>query len=205
MTRKGSKKNVSGSVHGCYGQLKSMVKILLLVLGKLATDLEIENSHSFTFMTNRQKGLMDVVPELFPYSAHRTGVRHLYSNAKTSGVFIGKALKDQLWKAARATYVTRFQSTLDELKLRRPGTKTTPTTSQDTTTQTPSSTSTEPSHPNVFRWIPHPEYLLVKTIVAITYLQVQHQHLLVKTIVTVNHLQGLILDYGGTRILLRTQ
>ncbi|KAK8999546.1 hypothetical protein V6N11_070707 [Hibiscus sabdariffa] len=90
-------------------------------------------------------------------------------------------------------------------KLRRPGTKTTPTTSQDTTTQTPSSTSTEPSHPNVFRWIPHPEYLLVKTIVAITYLQVQHQHLLVKTIVTVNHLQGLILDYGGTRILLRTQ
>ncbi|KAK8659596.1 hypothetical protein V6N13_029795 [Hibiscus sabdariffa] len=83
----------------------------------LATDLEIENSHGFTFMTYRQKGLMDVVPELFPYSAHRTCVRHLYSNAKTSGVFIGKALKDQLWKAARATYVTQFQSTMDELKV----------------------------------------------------------------------------------------
>ncbi|KAK8650684.1 hypothetical protein V6N13_140311 [Hibiscus sabdariffa] len=83
----------------------------------LATDLEIENSHSFTFMTDRQKGLMDAVPELFPYSAHRTCVRHLYSNAKTSGVFIGKALKDQLWKAARVTYVTQFQSAMDELKV----------------------------------------------------------------------------------------
>ncbi|KAK8656526.1 hypothetical protein V6N13_098473 [Hibiscus sabdariffa] len=83
----------------------------------LATDLEIENSHSFTFMTDRQKGLMDAVPELFPYSAHRTCDRHLYSNAKTSGVFIGKALKDQLWKAARATYVTQFQSAMDELKV----------------------------------------------------------------------------------------
>ncbi|KAL4361935.1 hypothetical protein GQ457_04G038610 [Hibiscus cannabinus] len=83
----------------------------------LATDLEIENSHSFTFMTDRQKGLMDAVPELFPYSAHRTCVRHLYSNAKTSWVFTGKALKDQLWKAARATYVTQFQSAMDELKV----------------------------------------------------------------------------------------
>ncbi|KAL4384721.1 hypothetical protein GQ457_15G010570 [Hibiscus cannabinus] len=53
-----------------------------------------------------RSGLIDVVQELFPYSTHRTCVRHLYSNAKTSGVFIGKTLKDQLWKAARATYVT---------------------------------------------------------------------------------------------------
>ncbi|KAK8663051.1 hypothetical protein V6N13_024932 [Hibiscus sabdariffa] len=89
------------------------------LLELLATDLEIENSHNFTFTTDKKKGLMDVVPELFPYSAHRTFVRHLYSNAKTSGVFIGKALKDQLWKAARATYVTQFQSAMDELKLIR--------------------------------------------------------------------------------------
>ncbi|KAK8621106.1 hypothetical protein V6N13_067547 [Hibiscus sabdariffa] len=60
---------------------------------------------------------MDVVPELFHCSTHRTCVRHLYANAKTSGVFIGKTLKDQLWKAARATYVTQFQSAMDELKV----------------------------------------------------------------------------------------
>ncbi|KAL4308667.1 hypothetical protein GQ457_01G023730 [Hibiscus cannabinus] len=45
-----------------------------------------------------------------------SNIRHLYSNAKTSGVFIGKALKDKLWKATRATYVTQFQSAIDELK-----------------------------------------------------------------------------------------
>ncbi|GMI85406.1 hypothetical protein HRI_002209900 [Hibiscus trionum] len=83
----------------------------------LAIDLEIENSSSFTFMSDKHKGLMNVVPELFSYSAHRTCVRHLYSNAKTSGVFIGKAVKDQLWKAAKATYVREFQSVMDELKV----------------------------------------------------------------------------------------
>ncbi|KAK8596887.1 hypothetical protein V6N12_065366 [Hibiscus sabdariffa] len=41
----------------------------------------------------------------------------------------------------------------DEVELRRPGPRTTPT-SQAKTTQTPSSTSTEPTQPNVFRWMP---------------------------------------------------
>ncbi|KAL4377271.1 hypothetical protein GQ457_02G031710 [Hibiscus cannabinus] len=50
------------------------------------------------------EGLMDIVPYLFSYSAHRTCVRHLYTKAKTSRVFIGKALKDQLWKVARASH-----------------------------------------------------------------------------------------------------
>ncbi|KAK8557197.1 hypothetical protein V6N13_013473 [Hibiscus sabdariffa] len=81
----------------------------------LDNDLEINNSNSSTFMTNRQKGLMEVVLEQFPYSEHRTCVRHLYSNSKTNG-FTGKTLKDQLWKAARATYEREFQSAMVELK-----------------------------------------------------------------------------------------
>ncbi|KAK8695947.1 hypothetical protein V6N13_001089 [Hibiscus sabdariffa] len=82
----------------------------------LGNDLEINNSNSFTFMTDRQKGLMVDVLELFPYSEHRTCVRHLYSNSKSNG-FTGKTLKDQLWKAARATYEREFQSSMAELKL----------------------------------------------------------------------------------------
>ncbi|GMI81513.1 hypothetical protein HRI_001820600 [Hibiscus trionum] len=81
----------------------------------LAADLKINNSHMFTFMTDRQKGLMDAVPELFPYAEHRTCVRHLYSNSKTND-FVEKALKDQLWKAARATYVREFESAMSNLK-----------------------------------------------------------------------------------------
>ncbi|KAK8590295.1 hypothetical protein V6N13_057189 [Hibiscus sabdariffa] len=80
----------------------------------LGNDLEINNSNSFTFMTDRQKGLMEAVLEQFPYSEHRTCVRHLYSNSKTNG-FTGKTLKDQLWKAARATYEREFQSAMAEL------------------------------------------------------------------------------------------
>ncbi|KAK8623588.1 hypothetical protein V6N13_118471 [Hibiscus sabdariffa] len=85
---------------------------LLEILGN---DLEINNSNSFTFMTDRQKGLMEAVLEQFPYSEHKTCVRHLYSNSKTNG-FTGKTLKDQLWKAARATYEREFQSAMAELK-----------------------------------------------------------------------------------------
>ncbi|KAK8540802.1 hypothetical protein V6N13_089127 [Hibiscus sabdariffa] len=59
----------------------------------LGNDLEINNSNKFTFMTDRQKGLMEAVLEQFPYSEHRTCVRHLYSNSKTNG-FTGKTLKD---------------------------------------------------------------------------------------------------------------
>ncbi|KAK8705818.1 hypothetical protein V6N13_049407 [Hibiscus sabdariffa] len=69
---------------------------------------------AFTVVEN-QKGLMEAVLEQFPYSEHRTCVRHLYSNSKTNG-FTGKTLKDQLWKAARATYEREFQSAMAELK-----------------------------------------------------------------------------------------
>ncbi|KAK8628189.1 hypothetical protein V6N13_063899 [Hibiscus sabdariffa] len=87
----------------------------------LGNDLEINKSNSFTFMTDRQKlmaqlcspffGLMEVVLVLFPYSEHRTCVRHLYSNPKTN-VFTGKTLKDQLGKTARATYEREFESAM---------------------------------------------------------------------------------------------
>ncbi|KAK8653344.1 hypothetical protein V6N13_127351 [Hibiscus sabdariffa] len=60
-------------------------------------------------------GLIEAVLEQFPYSEHRTCVRHLYSNSKTNG-FTGKTLKDQLWKATRITYEREFQSAMAELK-----------------------------------------------------------------------------------------
>ncbi|KAK8665544.1 hypothetical protein V6N13_005710 [Hibiscus sabdariffa] len=82
----------------------------------LKNDLELNNSHHISFMTDRQKGLMESVMELFPYSEHRTCVRHLYNNFKLAGDHKGKALKDQLWKAARATYVREFEVAMVELE-----------------------------------------------------------------------------------------
>ncbi|KAL4282037.1 hypothetical protein GQ457_03G025760 [Hibiscus cannabinus] len=84
----------------------------------LAKDLELTNSHYVSFMTDKQKGLVEGLPEIFPHSEHRTCVRHLYMNFKLK--FTGKALKDALWKAARATYLREFEVALAELKTLSP-------------------------------------------------------------------------------------
>ncbi|KAK8636569.1 hypothetical protein V6N13_124314 [Hibiscus sabdariffa] len=79
-------------------------------LSLLATDLEIESNHNITFISDKQKGLMEALAEVFPSATHRTCVRHLYNNFK------GKHLKDLLWKAARATYQKEFEDAMAELK-----------------------------------------------------------------------------------------
>ncbi|XP_039032820.1 uncharacterized protein LOC120168023 [Hibiscus syriacus] len=83
----------------------------------LGNDLELNNSHILTFMTDRQKGLVEAVAELFLNVEHRTCVRHLYSNFKSNGHHKGKTLKDQLWMAARATYVREFEYAMEGIKL----------------------------------------------------------------------------------------
>ncbi|KAL4341237.1 hypothetical protein GQ457_08G035830 [Hibiscus cannabinus] len=82
----------------------------------LATDLEIESNHNITFISDKQKGLMEALAEVFPSATHRTCVRHLYNNFKTSVNFKGKHLKDLLWKATRATYQNEFEDAMAELK-----------------------------------------------------------------------------------------
>ncbi|KAH7860533.1 hypothetical protein Vadar_014637 [Vaccinium darrowii] len=57
-------------------------------------DLDIVNSHAWTFMNDKQKGLIDAVSELFPNASHRFCVRHLYNNFK--GNFKGNFKKADL-------------------------------------------------------------------------------------------------------------
>ncbi|GMI76239.1 hypothetical protein HRI_001293200 [Hibiscus trionum] len=82
----------------------------------LEEDLEINNSHHYTFMSDKQKGLIQSISELFPNAERRGCVRHLYSNFKNKKGFTGKALKDALWKAARATYMKEFTDAMHEMK-----------------------------------------------------------------------------------------
>ncbi|KAK8574052.1 hypothetical protein V6N13_097046 [Hibiscus sabdariffa] len=82
----------------------------------LKDDLDIVNSYHISFMSDRQKGLVDAIAELFPHSEHRTCVRHLYTNFKSKDFNKGKHLKDLFWKAARSTIVTDFKDTLEEIK-----------------------------------------------------------------------------------------
>lgn len=93
---------------------KEKKKTWLWFLELLKEDLNVQNTGLYTFMTDKQKGLIDAVAELFPNAAHRFCVRHLYNNFK--GDFKGLVLKEILWKAARASTVPAFQKAMAEMK-----------------------------------------------------------------------------------------
>ena len=67
----------------------------------LKEDLDIVNDSIVTWITDKQKGLIEAVKEEFTGSSHRFCVRHMYNNFKTQ--FKGLVLKQTLWNAARAT------------------------------------------------------------------------------------------------------
>ncbi|XP_022895249.1 uncharacterized protein LOC111409429 [Olea europaea var. sylvestris] len=75
-------------------------------LGLLKDDLHINSSQHWTFISDKQKGLVNAIESLFENSEHRTCVRHLYNNFSASHK--GLALKNCLWDAARATTVLQW-------------------------------------------------------------------------------------------------
>ncbi|KAL4311321.1 hypothetical protein GQ457_01G024400 [Hibiscus cannabinus] len=77
----------------------------------LKNDLQIG---SICFMSDKQKGLVEAIDDIFPNAEVINYVRHLYNNFKE--LHKGKALKDVVWKAARATYSREFEATMDQLK-----------------------------------------------------------------------------------------
>ncbi|KAI5678127.1 hypothetical protein M9H77_09077 [Catharanthus roseus] len=60
------------------------------------------------------KGLQPAVEELIPYSEHRFCARHLHNNL--TRVYPGDAIKDMLWKCAKATYCNKFEAKLKNLR-----------------------------------------------------------------------------------------
>lgn len=81
----------------------------------LAEDIQMENGRNWTVMTDRQKGLSNVIDELFPESEHRFCVRHMYTNFFDKG-FKGKTLKDLLWRAAKSTTVPDFRYWMEQIR-----------------------------------------------------------------------------------------
>ncbi|KAH1033541.1 hypothetical protein J1N35_045715 [Gossypium stocksii] len=87
----------------------------LWFLELLAIDLEIVSSYQISFMSDKQKGLLEAICMLFPNAETRHCVGHLHSNFKKAG-FRTKELKDLLWKAARASTIREFDDAMDELR-----------------------------------------------------------------------------------------
>ncbi|KAK3440773.1 hypothetical protein EUGRSUZ_B01037 [Eucalyptus grandis] len=73
-----------------------------------------ENSKYWTFLCDKQKGLVQALANLMPEVEHRFCLRHLYENFKLH--HRGVELKKLLWKAAMATRVCDFDLAMEELK-----------------------------------------------------------------------------------------
>ncbi|XP_060182953.1 uncharacterized protein LOC132612894 [Lycium barbarum] len=83
-------------------------------LKHLAGDLEIDDQESWTFMSDKQKGLIEAFNEILPYVGHRFCVRHLHNNFKKAG-FFGLSLKMAVWAAAKATTMKFFKIYMEKM------------------------------------------------------------------------------------------
>ncbi|KAL0300141.1 UNVERIFIED_CONTAM: hypothetical protein Scaly_3058000 [Sesamum calycinum] len=68
----------------------------------LKDDLHVVRNDVYTFISDKQKGLIPAFEYVFPGADNRFCVRHLHGNMKTAG-FRGLAFKKGLWNAAKAT------------------------------------------------------------------------------------------------------
>ncbi|KAF7114624.1 hypothetical protein RHSIM_RhsimUnG0082600 [Rhododendron simsii] len=84
-------------------------------LQHLIIDIKIENEPGWTIISDKQKGLENAIQELLPSMEHTHYARHLHNNFKNAG-FPGQVLHDKMWNLARASYVGRFNSLMEELK-----------------------------------------------------------------------------------------
>ncbi|XP_027103267.1 uncharacterized protein [Coffea arabica] len=80
----------------------------------IAVDLRISNSKNWCIMTDKQKGLVQAVRDKLPEAEHRCCAQHLYSNFKLN--HRGLALKDRLWRCARASYMNQFIREMELLR-----------------------------------------------------------------------------------------
>ncbi|XP_024171535.1 uncharacterized protein LOC112177478 [Rosa chinensis] len=78
----------------------------------LKDDLDMNNDFSYTWISDKQKGLVDVVKDLFPNSDHRHCARYLYNNFKGDG-HTGSELKELFWAASRSTTMNYFMKNMD--------------------------------------------------------------------------------------------
>ncbi|KAK3229926.1 hypothetical protein Dsin_001807 [Dipteronia sinensis] len=87
----------------------------LWFLELLGVDLELNNSHGIVWITNKQKGLIDAIREMFPHSEHRFCVKHFYNNFKAP--HRGLMLKQLLWGAAKSTTKQGFTQFMERLRI----------------------------------------------------------------------------------------
>ncbi|XP_055960864.1 uncharacterized protein LOC130015184 [Mercurialis annua] len=81
-------------------------------IGLLSVDLHLTNAA--VFMSDKQKGLLNAVKELFPYSEHRFCWRHLWANFRST--FHTQHMKPFIWNIGTATYKAAMDRAMKALE-----------------------------------------------------------------------------------------
>ncbi|KAG8363744.1 hypothetical protein BUALT_Bualt19G0054100 [Buddleja alternifolia] len=74
----------------------------------------LDQSHRWTFITDRQKGLLEAIAELAPYAEHRYCVRHMYENFKKK--YSSMELKNLFWSAASSANRADFEMYMQRIE-----------------------------------------------------------------------------------------
>ncbi|GJU28084.1 mutator type transposase [Tanacetum coccineum] len=80
----------------------------------LGDDLDLTRDSNFTFMSDKQKGLIPAIAQVFPCAEHRFCLRHIHENMKLQ--FKGDLYKELLWNCASATSMPYFEKHMDKLR-----------------------------------------------------------------------------------------
>ncbi|KAM5568400.1 hypothetical protein ABKV19_016119, partial [Rosa sericea] len=85
----------------------------------LVKDLDITGEgNGWTFISDKQKGLLPACEAVVPLAEHRFCVRHLWTNFNK--LFPGKVFKDQVWAIAKATTMAYYTKELVLMKQMEP-------------------------------------------------------------------------------------
>ncbi|KAM5552368.1 hypothetical protein ABKV19_026961, partial [Rosa sericea] len=74
----------------------------------------LEDGAGWTFISDKQKGLMPAFEEVVPLANIRFCVRHMWTNF--TKLFPGNVLKDQMWRCAKSTTLPYFAKAIEEMK-----------------------------------------------------------------------------------------
>ncbi|KAG8366125.1 hypothetical protein BUALT_Bualt17G0043300 [Buddleja alternifolia] len=84
-------------------------------LSLLKIDLNIEKDYEYTFILDKQKGLIQAFNDVFLGSDHRFCVIHLLENFKKAG-YRGATFKDALWRAVKACTPNEFTRRMQQIR-----------------------------------------------------------------------------------------
>ncbi|GJX53675.1 chloroplast stem-loop binding protein of 41 kDa b, chloroplastic [Tanacetum coccineum] len=84
----------------------------------LGDDIDLHPNSNFTFINDRQKGIIPALATVFPSAKHIYCLRHIHENMKQG--WCGQAYKDLLWRSASVTSVKEFKKCMLKLKKMNP-------------------------------------------------------------------------------------